>query len=134
MSMRRTHHIVDEQEIARFKARRENEGNKTYSLEEFKVLLNKMGYATSGNLIKCMVSGVNPPFIRISRGKYAFNPKPVYIERLQKVWDDYGYIGRNRISSNPDKKQLELDVNRAIKLLKDLGYKVLKPVTQYEEV
>ena len=132
--MRRTHHIVDEQEIARFNLRREHEGSKTYSLEEFKVLLNKMGYATSGNFIKCLVSGVNPPFIRIERGKYTFNKEPIYIQRLQKVWDDYGYIGRNRMASNPDKKQLELDVNRAIKMLKELGYKVLKPVTQYEEV
>ena len=132
--MKKEHHVVDEQEIKRFNLRRENEGKKIYSLEEFKELLRKMGYATSGNLIKCMVSGTNPPFIRVERGKYAFNPNPVHITRLQKVWDDYGYIGRNRMASNPDHKQLELDVNRAIKLLKDLGYKVLKPVTQYEEV
>jgi len=132
--MKKEHHIVDEQEIRRFNLRRENENGKTYSLEEFKVLLNKMGYATSGNLIKCMVSGENPPFIRMRRGLYCFNPNPVHISRLQKVWDDYGYIWINRIASNPVKKQLELDVNRAIKLLKDLGYKVLKPITQYEEV
>lgn len=134
MKTRKTHHVVDEQEIMRFNMYRENNKGKEFSLEEFKTLLNKMGYATSGNLIKCMVNGVNPPFIRVSRGKYAFNPKAVYIERLQKVWDDYGYIGRNRMASNPDKKQLELDVNRAIKMLKDLGYKVLKPITRYEEV
>lgn len=132
--MKKEHHVVDQQEIMRFNLRRENENGKTYNLEEFKVLLNKMGYATSGNLIKCMVSGENPPFIRMQRGKYCFNPKPVHISRLQKVWDEYGYIGRNRIAKNPDQKQLELDVNRAIKMLKDLGYKVLKPVVQYEEV
>ena len=44
------------------------------------------------------------------------------------------YSGIRAMSNNPDKKQLELDVNRAIKLLKDLGYKVLKPVVQYEEI
>ena len=134
MANKTSKHVVDEQEIMRFNLRRENENGKTYSLEEFKELLHKMGYATSGNLIKCMVSGENPPFIRMERGKYCFNPKPIHISRLQKVWDDYGLIGRNRMSHNPDHKQLELDVNRAIKLLKDLGYKVLKPVTQYEEV
>lgn len=134
MAQRKTHHVVDEQEVMRFNLRRENENGKTYSPEEFKELLRKMGYATSGNLIKCMVSGTNPPFIRVERGKYSFSPNPVHIKRLQKVWDDYGYIGRNRMASNPDQKQLDLDVNRAIKLLKDLGYKVLKPVTQYEEV
>jgi len=132
--MRRTHHVVDEPEIALFNLKRQQEGNKTYSLEEFKVLLNKMGYSTSGNFIKCLVSGVNPPFIRVERGKYAFNKEPIHIQRLQKVWDEYSYIGRNRMASNPNKKQLELDVNRAIKMLKELGYKVLKPVTQYEEV
>lgn len=134
MSGNKKHHVVDEQEIMRFNLFRENNKGKEFSLEEFKALLQKMGYATSGNLIKCMVDGVNPPFIRIARGKYAFNSKAVYIDRLQKVWDDYGYIGRNRMASNPDKKQLELDVNRAIKMLKELGYKVLKPITQYEEV
>ena len=128
------HHVVDEQEIMRFNLRRENEQGKIFSPEELKELLRKMGYATSGNLIKCMVSGENPPFIRMERGKYCFNPNPVHIARLQKVWDDYAYIGRNRTASNPDQKQLELDVNRAIKMLKELGYKVLKPVTQYEEV
>lgn len=127
------HHVVDEQEIMRFNLRRENERGKEYSASEFRDLLKKMGYCTSGNLIKCMVSGENPPFIRLSRGRYTFNPKPVHIQRLQKVWDEYGYIGRNRMAKNPDKKQLELDVNRAIKMLKDLGYKVLKPVTRYEE-
>lgn len=132
--MKRLHHVVDEQEIMRFNLRRENEKGKTYNPEEFKELLRKMGYATSGNLIKCMVSGENPPFIRMERGKYCFNPNPVHIARLQKVWDDYGYIGRNRINPNPDEKQLKLDVNRAIRILKELGYKVLKPVTQYEEV
>lgn len=92
-----------------------------------------MGYTTSGNLIKCMTDGENPPFVRVERGIYTFNPKPIYIQRLQKVWDDYAYIGRNRMAKNPDQRQLELDVNRAIKMLKDLGYKVLRPVTQYEE-
>ena len=133
MANNKKHHVVDEQEIKRFNLRRENENGKTYNLEEFKVLLNKMGYATSGNLIKCMVNGENPPFIRIQRGKYCFNPKPVHIARLQKVWDEYGYIGRNRMAQNPDQKQLELDVSRAIKLLKDLGYKVLRPITKFEE-
>lgn len=130
---RKSHHIVDDQEIKRFNLRRENENGKTYSLPEFKELLHKMGYSSNGNLIKCMVSGENPPFIRLERGKYGFNPKPIYIQRLQKVWDEYAYIGRNRMAQNPDQKQLELDVSRAIKLLKDLGYKVLRPITKFEE-
>lgn len=92
-----------------------------------------MGYATSGNWIKCICDGENPPFIRVSRGQYVFNPKPVYIERLQTVWDAYANYGK-RSSSHLDEKQLKLDINNAIKLLKNLGYRVLKPVTQYEEV
>lgn len=131
--MKKQHHVVDEQEIMRFNLRRENNSGKTFTAEQFKQLLRDMGYCSSGNLVKCMTQGENPPFIRMERGKYCFNPKPIYKERLQKVWDDYGYIGRNRMAKNPDKKQLELDINRAIKMLKDLGYKVLKPVTRYEE-
>lgn len=133
MSKVKPHHVVDEQEIMRFNLQRENKKGKEFTLTELKLLLHEMGYATSGNLIKCMVDGDSAPFIRMSRGKYCFNPKPLHIQRLQKVWDDYGYIGRNRMAKNPDKKQLELDVNRAIKMLKDLSYKVLKPVVQYEE-
>ena len=131
--MKKTHHVVDEQEILRFNMQRENKKGMTFSLEEFQNLLKQMGYASNGNLIKCMVSGENPPFIRVERGKYTFNPNPVHIKRLQTVWDMYSYPGRNRQSSNPDQKQLELDINRAIKMLKDLGYRILKPVTQYEE-
>lgn len=41
--MKKKHHIVDQQEIMRFNLRRENENGKTYTLEEFKVLLNKIG-------------------------------------------------------------------------------------------
>ena len=125
-----TKHIVDEQEIMRFNLRRENENGKTYNAEEFKELLKAMGYTTSGNLITCMVKGDNPPFIRVERGKYAFNPKPVHIQRLQKVWDEYGAIGR-KLKEN---HTIKMDIVTAIEVLKANGYKVLKPITQYEEV
>jgi len=127
--MKRPRHKVDEQEIMRFNMRRENEKGKTYTRTEFKELLGKMGYAKSNTIITAMTSGENPPFIRVDRGKYAFNPKPVHIDRLQKVWEDYMPYLTNRPQAI-----LQSEIDEAVKLLKNNGYKVLRPITQYEEV
>ena len=93
-----------------------------------------MGYCTSGIFIKAITNGVNPPVIKVARGRYVFNPQPVHIDRLQQVWKDYRVNGKNRPAKSVDARELESAINRAIALLKNNGYKVLKPTTQYEEV
>lgn len=127
-------HEVTESEMCALNWKREAmvKAGKDMSPAELKEVLQNLNYATSGNFIKCITSGENPPIIRVSRGRYAFNPKPIHIDRMRKVWHDYCFYGRNR--PDKDSKTLSLDISRAITLLKSQGYKVLKPVTQYEEV
>lgn len=123
-------HEVTNTEIKAFNWARESIVGKEMSATELKDFLKNLKYATSGNFIKCITSGENPPIIRIRRGVYTVNPKPVFIDRLKKVWQDYGFYGRNRIDSTDD-VQLKLDISRAITLLKSQGYKIQKPVIQY---
>ena len=126
-------HEVTDAEIKALNWCRESMVGKEMTPDKLKEVLKNLNYATSGNFIKCMTSGENPPIIRVSRGKYAFSPNPIHIDRLRKVWHDYCFYGRNRVDSC-DKKQLELDISRAVTLLKSQGYRILKPTTRYEEV
>jgi hypothetical protein len=137
--MRKTHHIVDEQEIMRFNLRRENNAGKTFSTAEFKELIRKMGYSDNANFISCITRGVNPPFKRIERGKYAFNPIPVHISRLQTVWDEYADYGKKSPKSDTESlttvaTEAEINAEKAIAFLKKMGYRILKPITNWEEV
>ena len=124
-------HQVDEQECIRFNWKRDNCKGKEYSRAELVNLMKELGYPIAQQFLTCITRGVNPPIVRIERGKYRFPKEPVHILRLQKVWDDYGMVGRKRT------KQVEISemaVKEAIKMLKNAGYKILKPVTKYEEV
>ena len=127
-------HVVSDNEITALNWKRESMAQQTMDLTQLKDVLKSLGYCTSGNFIKCITSGENPPIIRMERGKYVFNPKPIHIDRLKKVWDDYCYYGRNRVNKNTDEAQLKLDISRAIALLKQNGYKVYKPTIRYEEI
>lgn len=127
-------HIVDKAEIAKFNEEREKLFATELSLDQLKAILHNMGYCTSGIFIKAITNGVNPPVIKVARGRYVFNPQPVHIDRLQQVWKDYRVNGKNRPAKSVDARELESAINRAIALLKNNGYKVLKPTTQYEEV
>lgn len=120
-------HIVDGQEVTLYNMRRENNKGKLFDLVEFKKLLRDMKYLTSPVFVKCFTSGVNPPFIKVSRGKYAFAKEPIYKDRLQKAWDDFKSYGK-KTPDNP------IQIRAAIELLKKNGYKVLKPTTKWEEV
>ena len=97
--------------------------------QELKVL----GYVNHGTFLKAMTNGVNPPIVKPKRGVYCFSPKPVFIERLQTVWDEYTKIANPR-KYKSDKCEEVVSIETAIKVLKEAGYKVLKPVTQYEEI
>lgn len=127
-----TKHIVSENEITLFNTRREISKGKQFSAKEFKELLRKMNYADSGNFIAAITRGVNPPFVRVSRGVYQFSKEPVHIKRLQQVWDEYSNYGssRNRKKSATTEEQIA----QAIALLKENGYKVYKSIVRYEEV
>lgn len=127
-------HIVDEQEILRFNMMRENlsgkEFNRTQMLEELK---KKMAYNKSDAILRALSDGVNPPIIKVRRGVYCMNPKPVYRDRLQTAWETFTKFANPQNYKTGAYKQA-IPIEEAIKVLKEAGYKVLKPVVQYEEI
>jgi hypothetical protein len=107
---------------------------KILSRNEMKAALHKeLAYTNHDSLLKALSSGVNPPIVRVSRGKYQVAKEPVYIKRLQTAFDEYTHCANPRCYEN-GKYENKPSIEQAIKVLKDAGYKVLKPVTQYEEV
>lgn len=131
------HHQVDEQEIARFNMMRINQLGKTYSQAEFQSILKRLGYSTSGTFRKCLIDA--NVFIRVERGKYSFPPKPVHMSLLQKAYDTCTsykkqFRNKNEQTQVQEQEPQQLEVQQAIDLLKSLGYRVLRPTTQYEEV
>ena len=122
---------VDEQIILRFNLFRENALGKEFKREEMKKELKaKMNFPASDQFLMCITKCVNPPVIRVNRGVYAVNPKPVFKDRLQTVLDEYEKVIKGETARNSKK----ISIEEAILVLKNAGYKVLKPVTQYEEV
>lgn len=120
-------HQVTREEAAKFNRVREAYVGKILTRHQVKKILVGMGYPKYEKLLQLMATGENPPIIRVSFGKYSFNPKPVFIGRLQQVWS-------NRIQYESSTPKPSVSVAEAIKILKDSGYKVLKPVTEYEEL
>lgn len=139
-------HEVTENEIQAFNWMRESMVGKEMNPEGLREQLKKLQYKPNGNFILAITSGENPPIIRVSRGKYVFNPKPVYIDRMKKVWKDYADYGNKKSENKSDKpviihKSFKLltgvtdeNVLSAINLLKEKGYKIYRPKVEYEEI
>ena len=90
-------HVVDESEIAHFNALRVWATGKTFTrLEILDTLKAKYRQTMNQNLFQALISGVNPPIVRIERNKYAFAKEPVHISRLQTVWDLYASYGNKK--------------------------------------
>lgn len=122
--------IIQESDHVQFNLFREHNLTKTFKRGEIKALLKKqVGYPSSDQFLMCITKGVNPPIIKVKRGEYTVNPKPVFKGRLQTVFDEYEKVVKGETTRN-GKKSIE----EAILVLKNAGYKVLKPITQYEEV
>ena len=65
---------------------------------------------------------------------YFFSKGPILINKLQNVHQEvintWAYYNRN----NPKSNKSSMPVEEAIKLLKENGYKVYKPITEFKEV
>ena len=133
---KRKRHEVSEEEIKIFNGYRLNNQNKELSKEQLCEVFRKMKLPTNGNFIKCITRGVNPPIVRISRGKYSFAKEPVYNMRLQTVWNEYGNYGNKKADALGDQDAVEelKKIEEAIILLRSRGYKILKQVVKWEEV
>lgn len=129
MANKSNKHIVDDQEILRFNLMRENLLGKEFSAKEMKQhLKDKMGYKSGDETLRALSDGVNPPIIKVRRGVYAVNPKPVYKNRLQTAMDI-----KTKHTYTP-KSKVDMTVEEAINLLKGKGYKIYVPLVEYKEV
>jgi len=121
---------IDDQIILRFNLFRENAISKEFRREEMKKELKaKMNFPASDQFLMCITSGVNPPIVKVKRGVYAVNPKPVYKDRLQTVFDEYKKTIKTETTRNKN-----ISVEEAIIVLKRAGYRILKPETKWIEL
>ena len=126
--------IITKKDIELFNAFRECYKGKELSRNEIKKALHsELGYVEHNSLLRALVSGINPPIIRVRRGVYTVNKETVYIQRLQTAFDEYTKCANPRNYVTGTHKRT-ISINEAIQVLKDAGYKVLKPITQYEEM
>ena len=141
--MSKPRRIISSEEIVRFNEVRRNAAGKVFDRTEILTLLHGMGLSKNITFLSYITKGVNPPIVRIDRNKYAFVEKPVHIARLQQVVADwskkvssYNKKYRHPDMKNEEKELSEIDskIKEAIKLLKDNGFKVLKPKVEYEEI
>lgn len=136
---------VTEELSAHFNMFRASKVGKEFTRDEMKKMLKDLSglNMTSDQLLLCITHGVNPPIIKVSRGKYSVNPKPVHKDRLQKTMDDYAtYVNEHTI--NPKKRakiaehkqnliSKEEAIAKAIALLKKEGYRIQRPETKWIE-
>ena len=123
--------IITESDHIAFNMLREARVTKEYKRDEMRKLLKTdLNYPGSDQFLMAITGGVNPPVIKVRRGIYMFNPKPVYKDRLQTVFSEYAKTIKSETARNSKK----ISIEEAILVLKNAGYKVLKPVTQFEEI
>lgn len=122
--------LVDDQIILRFNLFRENKLGKEFKRDEMKKLLkDQMNFPASDQFLMAITAGVNPPIVKVKRGIYAVNPKLVYKDRLQTVFDEYKKTIKSETTRNKN-----ISVEEAIIVLKKAGYRILKPETKWIEL
>ena len=124
----KTRHVVDDNDVKSFNWLRESVVGIEFNRKELDEKLKTLKYPQTGRFITAITNGINPPILKVKRGKYCFSPKPVYIERLKTVWNMY-YNNKSEAQFKSKEKRIE----DAILLLKNEGYKIQKPVLKYVE-
>lgn len=124
----RKNHQVDNAEISAFNKMREQLVGRELKREECRAILVELGYSKNEKWLAAITHGVNPPIVRVKRGVFVFNGKPVFKDRLQTAWNRYTE------TTNVSRNVKSCTISQAIMVLKEAGYKIYKPVTQFEEV
>lgn len=128
-----TKHQVTENEIAQFNAFRVHyQGKEMTRAEMIDAISSKtfLKVKRDGYLFNALCQGVNPPIVKIERGKYMVAKEPVHIKRMQTAIDNRGPKKQMKSSETNDEKMIA----DAIAVLKNAGYKIYKPITKFEEV
>lgn len=123
--MSRTRRIITNEECQRFNSLRTLYHGQTLKyLDISKLFAVEFGWK-SYTLVSSLVGKL---FIKVERGKYVFPKDPIYIGKLQNIFDE---LAKQRKHSYEEKKKASEvviinPISEAIKLLKENGYKVIK--------
>lgn len=120
--MSRTRRIITNEECQRFNSLRTLYHGQTLKyLDISKLFAVEFGWK-SYTLVSSLVGKL---FIKVERGKYVFPKDPIYIGKLQNIFDE---LAKQRKHSYEEKKKSPetTPISAAIKLLKENGYKVIK--------
>jgi hypothetical protein len=114
---------ITKDECALFNKLREQYEGKTLSYMKLLEIFNS-NFKNGSRVLLAVKSG--NLLTKLSRGKYRFPDKPVYYQVFQKVWDEKPKIKKK------EEKTLSDEIEDAILLLSDNGYKVLKKTFDIE--
>lgn len=114
---------ITEEDCKAFNALRQEYEGKTLGYKQLIMLLTQSGIKSANLFLDKMINYRQVPIIiKIKKGKYKMADKPVYIKALQLAWDMKVPKKEKKIVT------LEDQIEDAILLLSDNGYKVLKKV------
>lgn len=118
---------ITEDDCKAFNALRQEYEGKILGYKQLIRLLTQSGIKSPNLFLEKMINYRQVPIIvKIEKGKYKLADKPVYIKALQLAWD----------TKLPKKEEkivtIEDQIEDAILLLSDNGYKVLKKVFDIE--
>lgn len=117
---------ITEEDCKAFNALRQEYEGKTLGRKQLIALLTKSGIKSANLFLDKMINYRQVPIIiKIEKGKYKMTDKPVYIKALQLAWN-------MKVPKKEKKIALEDQIEDAILLLSDNGYKILKKVFDIE--
>jgi len=131
MARKRTKSVISETQLTALNIMRESNQGKVFNRFEMMAKLKSAGFTAHHSLISAFASGVNPPIVRIERGKYIFAKEPIYKDRLQLALDTYLCF------VNPKKhtKDSKLTEEECIEFLKQTGkYEIYRVIKKLEKI
>lgn len=118
---------ITEQDCKAFNSLRQEYEGKTLGYKQLIALLTQAGIKSANLFLDKMINYRQVPIIiKIEKGKYRLADKPVYIKALQLAWDTKVPKKEKKIVT------LEDQIEDAILLLSDNGYRVFKKVFDIE--
>ena len=131
MAGKRTKSVITETQLTAFNIMRETSQGRVFNRAEMIEKLKSAGFTSHNSLVSAFASGVNPPIVKIERGKYIFAKEPVYKDRLQLALDTYLCF------ANPNKhaKDSKLTEEECIEFLKKTGrYEIYRVIKKLEKI